>query len=313
METIDIIIIILVVITIVAVTSCCCCYKKENIKGFFRRCSCNTQPIGLLGIPVQTKNDKSKNTKDVNSKESFISSGSEGASVNGNSIIGPHMYATQIIDNNKTFEDMINTANKEKIASDGHGTLGAGKGVGFDKELKNQQNYRAYMSKKGKISNEEMNKISKSINEGLSNSLGNISLFNRGKQVAGKLIIQDGLNSTVAMMDEKYYSERQKNRNIYTTTKVIHAKGFDVNPENIGRELSDFKPSKMLSRHNTRIPYVTEAARPNNGVSVENGKLKLESNKATVSTDVGRKHISDGSVHANLDNGKQMIGMKSTQ
>ena len=289
METIDVVLIILAIICIIAIVTGCCCSKRFMIRNPINRCPCS------------------------NEKEGFISSGSDKAYVQNNAIVGPRMYATQIIDNGKTFDDMLETANNKHIASDGPGTLGAGKGEGFDNELKNQSNYKAYMNKKGRISNEEVNKITKSINAGISNSGGNISLFNRGKQVAGKLIIQDGWNSTIAMMDDKYYSERQKNRNIYTTTKVIHAKGFDINPENIGRELSDYKPSKMLSRHNKKIPYVSEASRPSNGISVNNGKLTLETNKATVSTDVGNKHVSDGAIEAALDNGQKMIGMKSSK
>ena len=287
METIDYVIISLMILCIVAIVTTCCCFRKSH-------------PRIQIPVPIPSGN----------LQEGFISSGSEGAAVTGQSVVGSRMYASQIIDNGKNFNDILDGVRKDGIASDGPGNLGAGRGQGFDKELKNQASYRNYMSKKGKISNDEVNKISKSINEGISNSLGDISLFNRGKQVAGKLIIQDGLNSTIAMMDEKYYSERQKNRNIYTTTKVIHMKGFDVNPENIGRELSDYKPSKMLSRHNKKIPYVSEATRPKTGISVDNGKLTLESNKATVSTDIGDKRQSKGSIQASLDNGKQMIGQQ---
>ena len=271
----------LLIIIIIIIVICCC--KKKPLNPI-SSCSCM--------------------------KEGFLSSGSEGANVQGNSIIGPRMYATQIIDNGKTFDNLLETTKKENIASDGKADIGAKRGKGFDEELKNQSQYRSYMNKKGRISNEEVNKISKSINAGLSNASGDISLFNRGNQVAGKLIIQNGWNSTIAMMDDKYYSERQKNRNIYTTTKVIHAKGFDINPENIGRELSDYKPSKMLSRHNKRIPYVSEASKPSNGVSVNNGKLVLETNKATVSTDIGSKKTSEGSIQTSLDNGQQMVAMK---
>ena len=78
-------------------------------------------------------------------KEGFASSGTEGAVVSGDSIVGPNMYASHIIDNNKTWKDLIETAKKDKIASDGPGTLGAGKGQGFDKELKNQSAYNTYL------------------------------------------------------------------------------------------------------------------------------------------------------------------------
>ena len=284
MEIIDAVLISIVIICVVAVIVSCCLSNRKRLMNPLNPCA--------------------------NNREGFISSGSDKAFVNDNAINGSKLYATQIIDNNKTFEDIVSGVKKNGVASDGQATLGAGKGEGFDNELKNQSDYRAYMNKKGKISNEEVNKISKSINAGISNANGNISLFNRGKQVAGKLIIQDGWNSTVAMMDDKYYSERQKNRNIYTASKVIHVKGFDVNPENIGRELTDYKPSKMLSRHNKRIPYVSEASKPDNGISVNNGKLVLETKKATVSTDVGAKHTSDGSIQATLDHGQQMVGMK---
>lgn len=304
MDAFDWVIIALIVICFIVGVVCCCCFRNQLSSMFKGGCGmgCGMQPSTIIIQQPQ----KGK-------KEGFLSSGSEGAFKDGDSVVGPRMYATQIIDNGKTWDDVLNTASKDNIASDGIGTLGAGRGEGFDKELKNQQSYNTYLSKQGKLSSEEVNKITRAINNGVANSLGEISMFNRGKQVTGNLIIQDGLNSTVAMLDEKYYSEREKNRNIYTTTKVIHAKGFDINPENLGREFSDYKPAKMLSRNKKRTPYVEGAARPKTGVDVNNGKITLETDKATVSTDVQNGKTSDGSVQKQLDNGKTMVGVKNTK
>ena len=308
MDAFDWVIIALIVVCFIVGVVCCCCFRNQ-LSGLFRgRSGMNPSTIIIQQTPQQSSQQPQKDKK-----EGFLSSGSEGAFQDGDSVVGPRMYATQIIDNGKTWDDVLNTAKKDNIASDGIGTLGAGRGEGFDKELKNQQSYNAYLSKQGKLSSEEVNKITRAINDGIANSLGEISMFNRGKQVTGNLIIQDGLNSTIAMMDEKYYSEREKNRNIYTTTKVIHAKGFDINPENLGREFSDYKPAKMLSRNRKRTPYVEGAARPKTGVDVKNGKITLETDKATVSTDVQNGKTSDGSVQKQLDNGKTMVGVKNTK
>lgn len=316
MDAFDWVIIALIVICFIVGVVCCCCFRNQLSSLF--RCGCGMRSgmspsTIIIQQPSQGMSNKPSQQPQKDKKEGFLSSGSEGAFQDGDSVVGPRMYATQIIDNGKTWDDVLNTAKKDKIASDGIGTLGAGRGEGFDKELKNQQSYNAYLTKQGKLSSEEVNKITRAINNGIANSLGEISMFNRGKQVTGNLIIQDGLNSTIAMMDEKYYSEREKNRNIYTTTKVIHAKGFDVNPENLGREFSDYKPAKMLSRNKKRIPYVEGAARPKTGVDVNNGKITLETDKATVSTDVQNGKTSDGSVQKQLDNGKTMVGVKNTK
>lgn len=319
MDAFDWIIIALIVICFIVGVVCCCCFRNQlaNLLRGGCRMESGMPPSAIIiqqsrEMSPQGMSNKPPQKTQAGKKEGFLSSGSEGAYQDGDSVVGPRMYATQIIDNGKTWDDVLSTAKNEKIASDGIGTLGAGRGAGFDKELKNQQSYNAYLSKQGSLSSEEVNKITRAINNGIANSLGEISMFNRGKQVTGNLIIQDGLNSTIAMMDEKYYSEREKNRNIYTTTKVIHAKGFDVNPENLGREFTDYKPAKMLSRNKKRTPYVEGAARPKTGVDVKNGKITLETNKATVSTDVQNGKTSDGSVQKQLDNGKTIVGVKNT-
>lgn len=244
-------------------------------------------------------------------REGFISSGSEGATMNDNAITGPRLYGNQMIQNGKHWEDIVKSVKDKNEASDGPGTLGAGKGRGFDNEMRNQQRYNDYLTKKGKLSQQEVNKVTQAINDGIANSLGEISLFNRGKQVAGNLIIQDGLNATIGMMDEDFYSERQKNRNIYTASKAVHVKGFRINPENMGNEFKDYHPSKLLSKNNKKIPYMTDGVKPNNGVKVEDGKLILENSKAKISTNIGAENKNKGVTTKQLDNGKQMVKLAS--
>ena len=273
--------IVLAVLIIAVVISAICLYKKY--KRHQNHCPCQY-------------------------KEGFISAGSEGAHVDGQAIVGPHMYSNQMIQNGKDWQHILNSTAQDNEPDDGPGTLGAGKGEGFDKEVQNQKKYAQYLENKGKMSNEEANKVTQAINNGIANPLGEISLFNRGKQVAGNLIIQDGLNATVGMMAEEFFSERQKNRNIYTASKVVEVKGFHINPENMGAEFTNYHPSKIFSRDNKRVPYVSYAARPDMGIKVDNGQLHIENKKTNLTVPTGDSK-QKGVVTKQLDNGKTMATM----
>lgn len=267
--------------------------------------------VTIIAVAVTVDFTK-KSENQLDAVEGFISSGSEGSAMRNGAVIGPNIYSNQIIQNGKDWNSIVDSVKKDGTASDGPGTLGAAKGKGFDESMKNQKKYNQYMDKNVTVSTEEMNKVTRAINSGIDNSLGDISMYNRGSQVKGNLIIQSGLNSTVGMLDEKYYSERQKNRNIYTVTKAVHIKGFDVNPENMGAEFGNYKPAKVLNRKGKKVPNIADATKNNNGVSVQNGKLVIENDKSKVTTDMGAKNKSDGVIQAKTDNGT-MVGVRSTK
>ena len=184
-------------------------------------------------------------------KEGFISSGVDGAFYNEmtNAVQGDSLYSNQMIENGKEWKDVIGTAKEKHIASDGPGTLGAGKGNGFDDAFKAQTKLaEAWDSvRNGYMTNEEFNKLSQEINVSTSPQ-SDTSMLNRGNQTCGKMNILP--NKLVCVIDEKYMDERSKNRDIYKTNTIVHCQGYDIDTNNVGRSLSGSHFSKYLLNNN---------------------------------------------------------------
>ena len=184
-------------------------------------------------------------------KEGFISSGTNGAVFNprSNSIEGSHLYSNQMIQNGKSWGDVVDVAQKENVATDGPGSIGAGKGNGYDSAFKAQckladawENVR-----NGFMTNEEFNSLSQEINSSTAPQ-SDTSMFNRGNQTCGKMNILP--NKLVCVIDEKYMDERSKNRDIFKTNTIVHCQGYDIDTNNVGRALSDSHFSKYLLNNN---------------------------------------------------------------
>ncbi len=201
---------------------------------------------------VPTKEEpKKEDPKDEPKKESFISSGVNGATFNAmnNAIEGSHLYSNQMIQNGRSWKDVVDIAKEKNIATDGPGSIGAGKGDGYDNAFKAQCKLAdAWDSvRNGFMTNEEFNKLSQEINVSTSPQ-SDTSLFNRGNQTCGKLTVLP--NKLVCVVDEKYMDERSKNRDIFKTNTIVHCQGYDIDTNNVGRALSDSHFSKYLLNNN---------------------------------------------------------------
>ena len=201
-------------------------------------------------------------------KEGFICSGTSGAVFNprSNAIEGPAMYSNQMIQNGKSWGDVVETAQKEYIASDGPDAIGAGKGNGYDTAFKAQckladawENVR-----NGFMTNEEFNALSQEINSSTAPQ-SDTSMFNRGNQNCGKMTILP--NKLVCVVDEKYMDERSKNRDIFKTNTIVHCQGYDIDTNNVGRALSESHFSKYLLNNNGHR-RITNAGASTNGLTV---------------------------------------------
>ncbi len=242
--------VILLVITIAAIAAIAgiCAYIKckshHAVYHGVPRCGAVTnEPI----IGVQEE----EIIEETPAKEGFISSGVNGAVFNprANSIEGSHLYSNQMIQNGKSWGDVVDAAQKENIATDGPGSIGAGKGNGYDDAFKAQckladawENVR-----NGFMTNEEFNSLSQEINSSTAPQ-SDTSMFNRGNQTCGKMTILP--NKLVCVIDEKYMDERSKNRDIFKTNTIVHCQGYDIDTNNVGRALSDSHFSKYLLNNN---------------------------------------------------------------
>lgn len=201
-------------------------------------------------------------------KEGFISSGVDGAFFNEktNAVQGDSLYSNQMIQNNKSWKDVVSAAREKNIASDGVGSLGAGKGDNFEGAYNSQKKLMAaYDSvKNGFMTNEEYDKLAKEINVTTSPQ-SDTSMMNRGNQNRGKMNILP--NKLVCVIDEKYMDERSKNYDIYKTNTIVHCQGYDIDTNNIGRSLQSSHFSKYVP-NNTGLRKITSAGASTNGLQV---------------------------------------------
>ena len=229
-------IILLIVIAAIAAIAGICAYVKCK-----KRHSEHIKPV-VVASPEPKKEEQ---------KESFISSGVNGAYFNpmNNAIEGSNLYSNQMIQNGKSWKDVVDAAKDKHIATDGPGSIGAGKGDGYDNAFKAQCKLAdAWDSvRNGFMTNEEFNKLSQEINVSTAPQ-SDTSLFNRGNQTCGKLTILP--NKLVCVVDEKYMDERSKNRDIFKTNTIVHCQGYDIDTNNVGRALSDSHFSKYLLNNN---------------------------------------------------------------
>lgn len=188
--------------------------------------------------------------------EKFISSGSEGSFYDENNdvIVGSANYTNQIIQNNKSWCDVVDGVKNNNIASDGSEYLGAGPGDGFDEAMKSQIEIQNKLDNGEDCfySNKTISEIDKTINNTTS-STSNTSLFNRGNNSCAKMIILPN-NSQIGIMEEKYYPERDKNRNIYKANTIVPIQGFDIPEDRIGGEFANYHVAKFLSNTHKRTP-----------------------------------------------------------
>lgn len=202
------------------------------------------------------KNNNSNNNSNCSQSnvESFISSGGGGANYNPdtNSISGSNIYANSMIQNGKTWCDVVESTKKNNVASDGFNRLGAGPGNGFDKAYEAQvKTNEITCGRNGDnyIQNKQVNEIAKQINESTAPT-SFTSLYNRGNQDCGKMIYTN--NGLMGVMEEKYIDERSRNRNIYRVNDLVHIQGFDIDTNNIGSELSSTNFAKYLRNGKTQ-------------------------------------------------------------
>lgn len=201
-------------------------------------------------------------------KEGFIASGTNGAVFNprSNSIEGAHLYSNQMIQNGKSWGDVVDAAQKENVATDGPGSIGAGKGNGYDSAFKAQCKLAEAWEnvRNGFMTNEEFNSLSQEINSSTAPQ-SDTSMFNRGNQTCGKMTILP--NKLVCVIDEKYMDERSKNRDIFKTNTIVHCQGYDIDTNNVGRALSDSHFSKYLMNNNGHRK-ITNAGASTGGLNV---------------------------------------------
>ncbi len=201
-------------------------------------------------------------------KEGFICSGTNGAVFNprSNSIEGSHLYSNQMIQNGKSWGDVVDAAQKENVATDGPGSIGAGKGNGYDSAFKAQCKLAEAWEnvRNGFMTNEEFNSLSQEINSSTAPQ-SDTSMFNRGNQTCGKMTILP--NKLVCVIDEKYMDERSKNRDIFKTNTIVHCQGYDIDTNNVGRALSDSHFSKYLMNNNGHRK-ITNAGASTGGLNV---------------------------------------------
>ena len=263
-------ILLILVIAAIATVAGMCAYVKCNMNHAHRtRCS---PPMNQLAVVDATIVDAAGESAEP-TKEGFIASGTSGAVFNprSNAIEGPQLYSNQMIQNGKSWGDVVDTAQKEYIASDGPDAVGAAKGNGYDAAFKAQckladawENVR-----NGFMTNEEFNALSQEINSTTAPQ-SDTSMFNRGNQNCGKMTILP--NKLVCVIDEKYMDERSKNRDIFKTNTIVHCQGYDIDTNNVGRALSDTHFSKYLANNNGHR-RITNAGASTGGLNViENEK-----------------------------------------
>ena len=260
-------ILLIIVIAAIATVAGMCAYVKCKMS--HARC---TPPMDQLE-PIDPITDGTPVDVEPPTKEGFIASGTSGAVFNprSNAIEGPHLYSNQMIQNGKSWGDVVDTAQKEYIASDGPDAIGAGKGNGYDNAFKAQCKLAEAWEnvRNGFMTNEEFNALSQEINSSTAPQ-SDTSMFNRGNQNCGKMTILP--NKLVCVIDEKYMDERSKNRDIFKTNTIVHCQGYDIDTNNVGRALSDTHFSKYLANNNGHR-RITSAGASTGGLNVvENEK-----------------------------------------
>ena len=246
------ILLVIVIAAIAAVAGICAYVKCKHNHAHHMAPPC----MDMSNDPITHIDEEVVIMDEQPTKEGFICSGTSGAVFNprSNAIEGPHLYSNQMIQNGKSWGDVVDKAQKDYIASDGPDAIGAGKGNGYDNAFKAQCKLAEAWEnvRNGFMTNEEFNALSQEINSTTAPQ-SDTSMFNRGNQNCGKMTILP--NKLVCVIDEKYMDERSKNRDIFKTNTIVHCQGYDIDTNNVGRALSDTHFSKYLANNcgNRRI------------------------------------------------------------
>lgn len=260
----SVILLVIIIAAIAAIAGICVYIKCKAHRAIFHE----SPSCGMVTDTPIIDETAEEIVEEVPAKEGFISSGVNGAVFNprSNSIEGSHLYSNQMIQNGKSWGDVVDAAQKENIATDGPGSIGAGKGNGYDSAFKAQCKLAEAWEnvRNGFMTNEEFNSLSQEINSSTAPQ-SDTSMFNRGNQTCGKMTILP--NKLVCVIDEKYMDERSKNRDIFKTNTIVHCQGYDIDTNNVGRALSDSHFSKYLMNNNGHRK-ITNAGASTGGLNV---------------------------------------------
>lgn len=210
-------------------------------------------------------------TPETPSKEGFLLSSQPVriSSITG-AITGQGLMTDQMT--RMPLSEITNQINTNGFVNDGAISIGVSLGEGFDKVYQNQVDVQAIDDKAvgGYQQREDLSEISRKIGSNTNNA--NHNLFNRCGSGPTKLIIAN--NETRCVIDEKYLSERDKNRQIATVGTVIPMQGYDINIERLGEQLTDTHFSTWSS--NKPHKRIITASAATNGDESANAKVVNE-------------------------------------
>jgi hypothetical protein len=147
-------------------------------------------------------------------------------------------------------------------------------GGGFDESFEQQRNLQKLLDshdqknvKDRKVSQQEANFIAKQ------RPNTEACMFRRDKRSNYKLFIDENPNSYRVVMDEKYLPQRERSKRIDIVSKVVFQKGFDINPEEMGREFDGVHLSSVSSNYKAKKhPRLPSAAGATSDERVEHSE-----------------------------------------
>lgn len=248
------------------------------------------------GTNAGTNSGANAGTNNGANKEGFFTTASPAVvSPTTGALVGQHLMTDQIT--RASMDNIIKQVNETSYANDGSLTHGVGLGNGFDMLYDNQREIQEIdsRSKNGYQTRSDLKEISQRIASGQSNA--NHNVYTRAGSTPTKLYI--ATNQARCVVDEKYVSERNKNRQISTVGTVIPTQGYDINVDRIGEELTDthFSAVSVNGRQSrNRIPTMAGATGQSPGESanakVVNNQITVQDGNIIIDDTVARKSVS---------------------
>lgn len=216
-------------------------------------------------------------------KESFLKSNSPVAFSSTGAIVGNGIMTNQTT--RMPMDDVLKQVSDNRSVYDGEPSPGVSVGSGFDNLYSSHLDIQDIDARadNGYQQRTDLSEISQKIASAGSNATNNI--FSRAGSQPTKLLLAP--NEVRCVVDEKYVSERNRNRQISTVGTVIPTQGYDLNIDRIGEELTDTHFSSISSnRRRKRIPTAAGAVTSDNNsgpvgdvaeneVEFDGGRIKI--------------------------------------
>ena len=248
-DTLSIAILVILTVFVIIITVVCCCVKNN---ASFSSPSCPCKRNNSL----PSSNSPSNSTSST-PKETFLVSPNGAQMAETGAIHGLGLQTNQMT--RSSMESIVNRVNSNGWVADGTIHPGVGLGNGFQTAYDNQQNIIDIGNKAmgGFETNDQLKQITQQITA--TNNNANNNLFTRAGDKPTKLYLAP--NEVRCIIDEKYMSERDKNRQISSVGTVIPTQGYDVNVERLGEQLLDTHFSAIsLHCNKSRIPTAAGAS-----------------------------------------------------